>query len=224
MTTDPAISNTGSGAIASGSGAIAAGAKSVVAGRDMYYHAAAEETVLRPTPPAPPAHFTGHEDELARFAQLLTSGQSVAITALHGMGGIGKTSLALKLAERLLPHFPGGVLWWSLGPTPDVVTALDVWARHAYPRADLSAFPCADTRAAVVRPMLAKLAKLCVIIDDVWDTGSFGILRSAVPPGCPVLITTRDGDLAKSLRCRVERIDALEESEGIRCWSSCSVC
>jgi tetratricopeptide (TPR) repeat protein len=214
--TDPAISNTGSGAIAS-RGGIAAGAKGIAAGRDVHvhHHAASEEPVLRPTSPAPPAHFTGHQDDLDRFTQLLTSGQNVAITALHGMGGIGKTSLALKLAEQLHPHFPGGVLWWSLGPTPDVVTALDVWARHANPHADLSTFSTAEARSEVVRSMLAKLDKLCILIDDVWDAGSFGILKNAIPPGCPIVITTRDGDLAKSLRCRVERIDALKDKEAI---------
>jgi hypothetical protein len=136
------------------------------------------------TPPAPPAHFTGREEDLANLMRLLTSGENVAITALHGMGGIGKTSLALKLAEQLnqddpaqrsersegvegRPYFPGGVLWWSLGPHPDVFTALDVWARHADPRADLSALPTAEARAEIVRSMLARLDKLCVMIDDV---------------------------------------------------------
>ena len=62
-------------------------------------------SLLRATPPAPPAHFTGREADLAKFTQLLTSGASVAITALHGMGGIGKTSLAQKLAERSRDRF-----------------------------------------------------------------------------------------------------------------------
>src|SRR5512139_281255 len=56
---------------------------------------------LRATPPAPPPHFTGRDDDLVRFTQLLTSGKNVAITALQGMGGIGKTALAQKLAELL---------------------------------------------------------------------------------------------------------------------------
>jgi hypothetical protein len=131
------------------------------------------------------------------------------------MGGVGKTSFALKLAEQLHSYFPGGVLWWSLGPYPDIITALDVWARHANPYADLSAFPTAEARAEIVRPMLSKLYRLCIFIDDVWDIESFSILKSAVPPGCPILITTRDSDLAKSLRCRVEHIEALKDQEAV---------
>lgn len=170
---------------------------------------------LRALPPAPPHHFTGREEDLAKFVQLLTSGENVAMTALHGMGGIGKTSLALKLAERIAAHFPGGVLWRSLGPNPDVITALDVWAQQADPRSDLTGLPTAVLRAEIVRGLLAPLGRLCVIIDDVWDAESFNVLKSAVPPGCPILITTRDSDLAKSLRCRVERIDTLSDNEAV---------
>jgi tetratricopeptide (TPR) repeat protein len=174
-----------------------------------------ETLTLRATPPAPPPHFTGREDDLTKLTQLLTSGQNVAITALQGMGGIGKTALAQKLAEQVRDQFPGGVLWWTLGPSADVFTALDVWARHADPRADLTALPRAEDRAEAVRPLLARLGKLCAIVDDVWDEAAARSLMSAIPPGGPILITTRDGDLAKSLRCRVERIDALSDDEAV---------
>ena len=214
--TDPKLTNIGSGAIATQRG-VAAGEKGVAVGGDVeggiHYHAAPETPLLLPTPPAPPPHFTGREAELDRFAKLLTSGENVAITALQGMGGIGKTALAQKLAERVKEKFPGGVLWWSLGPQPDVITALDVWARHADPNANLKDFPDPESRANVVRSMLAKLGRLCAIIDDMWDVQSARILKDAIPPNCPILITTRDGDLAKALRCRIERIDALSEAE-----------
>jgi len=164
-------------------------------------------------PPQPPAHFAGREATLEKLSQLLTSGENLAITAVQGMGGIGKTALAQKLAERVRAHFPGGVLWWTLGPSPDVFTALDVWARHAEPRADLSALPEARARAAVVRSLLAKLGRLCVMVDDVWQEEAARILLEAAPPNAPILLTTRDGDVAKALRCRLERIEQLTEAE-----------
>ena len=218
---DSPLTNTGSGAsasqegIAAGAGGAASGPGGISVVGTLNYNQPTTVAPLQPAPPAPPAHFTGREDDLSKFTQLLTSGQSVAITALQGMGGIGKTALALKLAERIRAHFPGGVLWWSLGPSPDVFTALDVRARRARPNADLSALPDAASRASLVRSMLAKLGNLCAIVDDVWDEASARTLMSAIPPGCPILITTRDGDLAKTLRCRVERIDALNEDEAI---------
>jgi tetratricopeptide (TPR) repeat protein len=215
---DPRIANVGSGAAAT-QGGVASGAGGIAVGGDVdggiHYHAAPGTGLLRPAPPAPPPHFTGREAELDRFAQRLTSGENVAITALQGLGGIGKTALAQKLAERIRPQFPGGVLWWSLGPQPDVITALDVWARHADPRADLSQFPTAESRASVVRSMLAKLGRLCAILGDAWQADAARALMSAVPPGCPILITTRDGDFAKELHCKVERIDALNADEAV---------
>ncbi|MDW8327646.1 MAG: NB-ARC domain-containing protein, partial [Anaerolineales bacterium] len=167
-------------------------------------------------PPRPPAHFAGRKDELDKLIQALVAGESVAVTALQGMGGIGKTALAQKVAERLSPHFPGGVLWWTLGPSADVYTALDVWARHAEPRSDLSRLPDAEARANAVRAMLGRLGRLCAILDDVWDEAAARVLLGAIPPGCPVLLTTRNADLAENLRCRVERLGVLSADESVQ--------
>jgi DNA-binding SARP family transcriptional activator/tetratricopeptide (TPR) repeat protein len=79
--------------------------------------------------------FTGRERELD---QLLTAAaasggdeQAVMITAIDGMAGIGKTTLAVHLAHRLSHRFPDGQLFVDLhGHTPghvpmDAATALD---------------------------------------------------------------------------------------------------
>ncbi|MCP4657781.1 MAG: hypothetical protein GY856_20430 [bacterium] len=79
----------------------------------------------------------------------MTRGENVAVTTIQGMGGIGKTALARQLAVTIQDAFPGGVLWWTLGPQPDVMTALDVWARHRDPRADLSHLPDVASRASL---------------------------------------------------------------------------
>ena len=50
--------------------------------------------------PAPPADFTGREAELAMLLRAVQSG-GATISGLHGQGGIGKTALALVLANRL---------------------------------------------------------------------------------------------------------------------------
>ncbi len=62
---------------------------------------------------APPADFTGREAELGILLQKIRKG-GVAISGLHGMGGIGKTALALKLADLLKEQYPDAQFFLDL--------------------------------------------------------------------------------------------------------------
>jgi tetratricopeptide (TPR) repeat protein len=54
----------------------------------------------------------GRDDEIAQLKEkLLDQIGSVALVALQGMGGIGKTRLALEFIRRHQQDFPGGVFW-----------------------------------------------------------------------------------------------------------------
>lgn len=76
--------------------------------------------------PAPPKDFTGRSKEID---ELLTGFEKGAtITGLQGTGGIGKTALALVVAERLKARFPDGQIFINLlgtGKNPmDVASAM----------------------------------------------------------------------------------------------------
>jgi tetratricopeptide (TPR) repeat protein len=80
--------------------------------------------------PAVPAGFTGRDEDLARLMPVLDpsaeSDLPVVICAVSGLGGIGKTSLALCAAHRAVGEgwFPGGTLFVDLrGYDEDPVTA-----------------------------------------------------------------------------------------------------
>jgi predicted ATPase len=60
--------------------------------------------------------FIGHEDDLDEYATLLDQTRLLTLT---GIGGCGKTRLAIKLAERVLPLFPDGVWYVDMAPLLD---------------------------------------------------------------------------------------------------------
>uniref|UniRef100_UPI00260E5ABA NB-ARC domain-containing protein n=1 Tax=uncultured Chloroflexus sp. TaxID=214040 RepID=UPI00260E5ABA len=70
---------------------------------------------VMPHPPQP--DFVGRDDELAKLAALLTGDEPASaalLPALAGVGGIGKTRLAIEFAHRYRNCFPGGVFWLSM--------------------------------------------------------------------------------------------------------------
>jgi predicted ATPase len=78
-----------------------------------------------PTPPrhnlpSPPSSFIGRQSELAEVTRLLSDPASGGrLLTLIGMGGCGKTRLALQAAARLLDCFPDGIWFVDLAPLSD---------------------------------------------------------------------------------------------------------
>lgn len=60
----------------------------------------------------PPPDFTGREDEIQDIIMIFDSGATVV--GVRGLGGIGKTALALVLANRLKDRFPDGQLFLDM--------------------------------------------------------------------------------------------------------------
>ena len=69
--------------------------------------------------------FVGREDEIAEVAEALKQSRVVTLT---GVGGVGKTRLALHVAAAVLPRFPDGAWVSELGPVRDAAAIPEVVA------------------------------------------------------------------------------------------------
>ena len=65
--------------------------------------------------PLPATPFLGRAEEVAEVVDLLRS-ESVRLLTLTGVGGTGKTRLALEAASELVPEYEHGVWWVPLAP------------------------------------------------------------------------------------------------------------
>lgn len=84
----------------------------------------------------PAALCLGRDEELARLRSLLTAGREGTITqsgTVHGLGGIGKSTLALHYAHRYRDAY--SLVWWINAASPDeIVTSLTGLAQRLVPR------------------------------------------------------------------------------------------
>ncbi len=81
-----------------------------------------------------PVHYIPRTELLAELRQALLSAaaspaSSMPIHALHAMGGAGKSVLARALCDdpAIQAAFPDGILWATVGQTPDVPARLREW-------------------------------------------------------------------------------------------------
>ena len=64
-----------------------------------------------PFVPDPPSDFTGRDEELKELQAKFEAGTT--IIGLRGIGGVGKTALALKLVESLKTAIQTARSWWT---------------------------------------------------------------------------------------------------------------
>jgi len=165
---------------------------------------------LAPTVPAlhqlplPPADFTGREAEIEELLAALEDA-FLSISGLQGMGGVGKTALALKLAEKIKGRYPDGQFYLDLlGVSPQPLTPTKAMEHviHAYhPGARL---PEGEAELRGIYLSVLHDQRALLLLDNARDRKQ---VEPLIPPaGCRLLITSRQyftlpGLFAKSLDC-----------------------
>ena len=179
--------------------------------------------------PPPPPIFVGRDQSVATLRTGLTRGSSPGqpatlqvLAAVHGWPGVGKTTLAGWLARdsELETHFPDGVLWCTLGQTPDLRAELRSWCRTA-------GVVVSDAKSESERDLSERLAyflrekRVLLIVDDLWDAAHLELLRVG-GSGSAMLVTTRQLRLADEigLAGQVYRLGVLNEEHAFELFGA----
>ncbi len=157
---------------------------------------------------APPADFTGREAELAKLLAQVKRG-GATITGLRGMGGIGKTALAFKLAEQLTEQYPDAQFLLDLQGTTTPLTPTEAMAhvvRAYHPNVKLPE----DIRElqGLYRSVLHGQRAL-LLMDNA--AGREQVEPLLPPASCLLLITSRQHFALPGLRAL--NLDTLPESD-----------
>ncbi|HEY0834885.1 MAG TPA: NB-ARC domain-containing protein, partial [Azospirillum sp.] len=148
---------------------------------------------LHQLPPDLP-DFTGRAADLQRLLAALDreSGGAAAVTAIRGMGGIGKTTLAVHAARRLVARYPDAQILVNLQGHSEAPSLTPVEAMAQVVRAFHPETPPVDDPAqmqALYRSVLAGKRAL-ILLDNAADAAQ---VRDLVPPSpCGLIVTARD--------------------------------
>lgn len=148
--------------------------------------------------PAHAPHFVGRDDELRQLTQVLDTAapgwEPIAVLAIDGTAGVGKTALALRWANQVAQRFPDGQLYVNLrGFDPSGAPMAPAEAVRGF--LDTLGVPAdripagAEAQARLYRSLMAG-KRMLVVLDNARDADQ---IRPLLPGagGCTVLVTSR---------------------------------
>ncbi|MCX4770622.1 BTAD domain-containing putative transcriptional regulator [Streptomyces sp. NBC_01285] len=144
--------------------------------------------------PATVPDFTGRASFVRELGDRIATaeGSVMAVSALAGIGGVGKTTLAVHVAHQARKHFPDGQLYVDLqgagSRAAEPETVLGAFLR-ALGTADSAIPESLDERAALYRSTLDG-RRILILLDNAHDAAQ---IRPLLPgtTGCAALVTSR---------------------------------
>ena len=160
--------------------------------------------------PARTGEFVGRDDELTKLDVALRSGTDVVVAAVHGLGGVGKSTLASRHAAARVGHF--NPIWWI---TADSVESLQAGLAGLATRLqpELRVLP-PEALAQRAMTWLAAHEGWLLILDNVTFPSDVAPLLSLGMSGS-VLVTSRLAEGWYQLGATVLRLDVLTEESAI---------
>lgn len=142
----------------------------------------------------------------------------LVVSAIHGMAGVGKSTLAAALAhdQEVRDHFPDGILWTTLGQQPEILSKISGWI-HAMRDNDFR--PTTVEAASTHLNTLLQDKAILLVVDDIWNPEhavhfKVGGLR------CQVLITTRETIVARAVDADLYSVDVMNPEQALALLSS----
>lgn len=150
-------------------------------------------------------HFVGREDSISQIDALLNSSPAVPV-AIVGMGGMGKTQLALEFAHRRISGYPGGVFWIRAADESQIRDSFDaLGVLFNLPES------IPDRPERVLRRIKDSPVRSLILFDNL--TTSFPAKWAPCGECNHIVVTTRDVDSVRAM-CRLVVLQQIEESAG----------
>ncbi|HUT37308.1 MAG TPA: tetratricopeptide repeat protein [Planctomycetota bacterium] len=139
--------------------------------------------------PPPPGDFVGREEEKDELIKAVAKG-GATISGLHGMGGVGKTALALVVADKLKKRFPDAQFFLDLqGASDKPLKAAAAMAHVVHGFQPEWKLPESEAELAGLYRSVLDGKRALLLMDNARDGAQ---VRPLIPPkGCVLLVTSR---------------------------------
>lgn len=174
--------------------------------------------------PPLPIHFVPRVQLVERLRKaIIKEGgrRSTPITAIRGMGGIGKSVLAQAVChdEAVQDAFPDGVLWVTIGERPSNDHLCAQIRELAKAMGDpLEGYDTLYGCENQLRMTLSNKSVL-IVLDDVWDPRHVKYFH-AEAPRCRLLLTTRSQEVVRGTDAEEFAVEVMEAGESMELLAS----